>query len=360
MSCIEVPNMSELSSLVRMVTEALGASLIVYFVYGKFTHKTTKRPNIKKNAIPTKTVGVMCEMRSITDAPSDPEIVPKLMKDQAVQVVEDSQHEQQQFKQAAQEDREIEEKAIQDFFQLSAKGIENSESMAENTPTTTDDSTQTDSEPSLIQSQCDLDHFRDLVRTLEVQLKQYKLDIIKEKSKSELIRHEMRSQGEILELKMNQAQEDRNEALVDLQRMQNESLVHRDTFQTTLRALKAGLDEKDNQVQELEDSNAMLRKDLVDLMTQFQSEKSKMEKKLVQYLDKIDDLNESNGGKNQIIARLEHEIDENKAHVEKRRKEKKKLIKENQALRTELEQIYRDHQRNKKMSRIMRHIENID
>lgn len=357
MACLEVPNLSDISNLVRMVTEALGASLIVYFVYGKFTHKTKKRSkNVPNNTTSTKSIGIMCQLKSEPDDQTVLRIVPPLMKDEAVQVVEETK----QFEQAAQEDQEIEEKAIQNFFQLSAKGIENCEVMSVDSPKSTDGSTQTDPEPNPNPSQCELDHCRDLVTTLGDQLKQYKLDIIKEKSKSELIRHEMRNQGEILELKMNQAQEDCHEAQVDLQRSQNEAHVHRETFQKTLRALKAGLDEKDNQVQELEDSNAMLRKDLVDLMTQFQSEKSKMEKKLLQYRDKIDDLTEKSNGKNQIISGLEQEIEESKAQVERRRKEKKKLIKENQALRNELEQIYRDHERIKKMSRIMRHIESID
>lgn len=58
------------------------------------------------------------------------------------------------------------------------------------------------------------------------------------------------------------------EAQTDLSRFHREADLHRETFQKTLRALKSSLDEKEEQLKEKEESNYLLRKDLLDLMTQ--------------------------------------------------------------------------------------------
>ena len=65
-----------------------------------------------------------------------------------------------------------------------------------------------------------------------------------------------------------QAAEEVSEAQTDLGRFHREAELHRETFQKTLRSLKANLDEKEEQLREKEESNYLLRKDLLDLMTQ--------------------------------------------------------------------------------------------
>ena len=58
-----------------------------------------------------------------------------------------------------------------------------------------------------------------------------------------------------------------------MERVLSESSRQRETFQKTLRALKASLDEKDNALKEKEDSNSVLRRDLMETVAKFGLEK---------------------------------------------------------------------------------------
>ena len=65
-----------------------------------------------------------------------------------------------------------------------------------------------------------------------------------------------------------------------MERVLSESSRQRETFQKTLRALKASLDEKDNSLREKEDSNSVLRRDLVETVAKFGLEKAALERRL--------------------------------------------------------------------------------
>ena len=65
-----------------------------------------------------------------------------------------------------------------------------------------------------------------------------------------------------------------------MERVLSESSRQRETFQKTLRALKASLDEKDNSLKEKEDSNSVLRRDLMETVAKFGLEKAALERRL--------------------------------------------------------------------------------
>ena len=65
-----------------------------------------------------------------------------------------------------------------------------------------------------------------------------------------------------------------------MERVLSESSRQRETFQKTLRALKASLDEKDNALKEKEDSNSVLRRDLMETVAKFGLEKAALERRL--------------------------------------------------------------------------------
>jgi TPP-dependent pyruvate/acetoin dehydrogenase alpha subunit len=61
-----------------------------------------------------------------------------------------------------------------------------------------------------------------------------------------------------------------------------ESSRQRETFQKTLRAMKSSLDDKDEAMREKEESNSVLRRDLMEMMAKFGWERAAMERRLAE------------------------------------------------------------------------------
>eukprot|EP00095_Tigriopus_kingsejongensis_P000677 maker-scaffold340_size202118-snap-gene-1.22 protein:Tk00677 transcript:maker-scaffold340_size202118-snap-gene-1.22-mRNA-1 annotation:"hypothetical protein A1O7_05500" len=353
----------DVRNLFRIFTEALGASFILYFVYGKLHKKPKAKQPKAKLKTTTSSIGISCHLAEEEIPPPEEKTSENVSPTALVTPNE------------AEEDAEVVEKAIQDFFKLSTVSqlhtgptpiVVTSSQGTQWEPvflgvdTTTQTSEPADDTGAWLAMSEERDNWRALARDLEEQVQAMDLIVIQEKSKSELIRQEAQNHIDILQIKTEQSKEELLEAQSDLRLSQEEFQHQRETFQKTLRALKASLDEREAQVNELEESNALLRQDLVDVVTQFQNEQSQVEKKVFQYRDRIDDLSEGLTDKSRLVSQLEEELSESRCQVDRKRKEKKKLSKEIGFLTNELDKIQRDHDKAKKMSRILKHIENID
>ncbi len=177
--------------------------------------------------------------------------------------------------------------------------------------------------------------------------------LLKERSKLRLTELEARTHEEVWALKVAQAEEDTAEARTDAERTAEEAGRQRETFQKTLRALQAALDQKDEALRESEESNAVLRSELVDAASKFGAEKASIEERLREAETAAEVRREE-------AARAEREAEEARRRLDRRTKEKKRLSREVSAMQKEVQDVYRNNERGIKVARILDHIDNID
>merc|ERR1712046_435843 len=109
----------------------------------------------------------------------------------------------------------------------------------------------------------------------------------------------------------------------------------------------------DNTLKEKEESNSVLRRDLMETVAKFGLEKAALERR----------LHEEEQSREKVSATLEErtkELEESRKKSDKRSREKKRLSREVVSLRREVQEVYRNNERGIKLAKILDHIDNID
>jgi len=120
------------------------------------------------------------------------------------------------------------------------------------------------------------------------------------------------------------------------------------------------LQEKANQVKEKEESNAILRKETMDLVARYSHEQDEMEQKLDATRKEMLGYKRQNCEKEEKLVKLEEKSEDLQVQLEQKKHEAKKLAKEVKKLKRMLEEEKGKSQRNQRFNRIIDHIDNID
>ncbi len=94
----------------------------------------------------------------------------------------------------------------------------------------------------------------------------------------------------------------------DLDRCQAELCAQREAFQKSYAQLRATLEEREAALKEKEDSNYLLRKDLLEVMTQFNQEKMAMEKRAQEQRARGQEMERALAEKAEEIARSAEDV----------------------------------------------------
>ncbi len=203
----------------------------------------------------------------------------------------------------------------------------------------------------------------DLQRALEVaedKLKLAKFDLMKERSKTELLRLELESQSEILGIKTSQLAEELNECRQELERTKQDAALRIDLFQKAVDGLQEALHDREVSLKESEDSNEALRKDLLELVTRVGQERHAMEKAIKEERTKAHKTQTQVTEKIMMCDRLQASLEKAEEKLDKKGREKRRLEKELGKLKREAEELGRHGSRGMMVARMLDHIDNID
>ena len=112
---------------------------------------------------------------------------------------------------------------------------------------------------------------QECVEESEVNVESAQMELVKEKAKVESLQYELNEQIRLFALKFEQEHEDYEELKTDFKKLQEDRQKDRESFQKTTQSLQKSLLEKTNLLKEKEESNSILRKEAMDLVTRYLS-----------------------------------------------------------------------------------------
>ena len=115
----------------------------------------------------------------------------------------------------------------------------------------------------------EVESLQECVEESEVNAEAAKLELAKEKAKVESLQYELNEQIRLFALKFEQERTDYEELKTDFKKLQEDRQKDRESFQKTTQSLQKSLYDKTNMLKEVEESNAILRKEAMDLVTRY-------------------------------------------------------------------------------------------
>ena len=110
---------------------------------------------------------------------------------------------------------------------------------------------------------------QECVEESEVNAESAQMELVKEKAKVESLQYELNEQIRLFALKFEQEHEDYEELKTDFKKLQEDRQKDRESFQKTTQSLQKSVLEKTNLLKEKEESNSILRKEAMDLVTRY-------------------------------------------------------------------------------------------
>lgn len=348
---------NEVMNFVRVVTHTLGVSILIYFVYDKINRnngapaqtpsrrRVNRNKSFKGNKSP-KDASCQCE-RSDDLTENKGAVVP-------------AGHEQGHDKSDKADG--VDAKNLNESNKSSVENNGHFDVMTDG------DRALSVYSHAMIEDQRSLEHslreeiaeLKQLVTSGERRYRDVRTEMLKEKTKADLVRQEVKVQEELWEFRSAKLTEELSETTSLLEESQRNAKISRDTFQKTLLGLRSTIEQRDLALTEREESNALLRRDLMDTLTKFQGEKDVLSGHIREMERKINSLSQELSDKSVAMAALGDEVCGMRAKLDKRNREKKKLMKMNGRLQHEVEELYKHNARGLKVSRMLDHIENID
>ncbi|CAB4060658.1 unnamed protein product [Lepeophtheirus salmonis] len=145
--------------------------------------------------------------------------------------------------------------------------------------------------------------------------------LIKAYSHAELLKSDLECQMSISSIKLKQLELENTDLKTDYEQLLRESALQRNTFQKTLRTLKHSLDNKDIEIGHLNESNSILRSEIMENAGNFIREREKCEKLREEESIIAQSLLEN---KNHSLQSLQIQLDNLKSKYEKKTKKIKK------------------------------------
>ena len=184
--------------------------------------------------------------------------------------------------------------------------------------------------------------------------------MMQEKARNDLLLKELKVQEVIWATKASQLEEIIKESKREIECLDVQLKRKSEELLESNAALREANEINETNLKEKEESNLLLRKDLLALMSQYNLEKEKSD------LESAKQKNEVSRLKAELVLayddneRLKSELQSAVDKGEKTRKSKKKIQKEMNKLQQEAKEIYRHNERGIRMSKMMEHIDNID
>ena len=352
---------TEVMNLVRVVTQTLGVSILIYFVYDKINRngrgqtppgtarrRVNRNKSFKGNKAP-KDVSCQCEM-------SDDQTV---NKGAIVPLGHGKQHDTSDMAEAGDNEAKNANEAGENDASSVIRGQDRvlTDGDKEGIVSSLMHHDQRAVEDALREEIAEL---KQAVATGERHFRDVRTEMLKERTKADLVRQEVKVQEELWEFRANKMAEELSETRARLEESQRNAKLSRETLQKTIQGLRSSLEERDLALTEREESNALLRRDLMDTLTKFQSEKEALSGHIREMERRVSSLGQDLNDKSVAMAALGDEVCVMRVKLDKRSREKKKLVKLNARLQKEVEDLYKHNARGLKVSRMLEHIENID
>lgn len=211
---------------------------------------------------------------------------------------------------------------------------------------------------------------QDCLEVAEAHVDKVEAELLKEKSKVELIERELKSREQIMRVVISEKNRQVKEAVSRAEAAEKKAYEGHLDSQDKLEMYQVRLNEKETEVREKEESNQLLRRDMLEIMNSFNEEKSAMEAQLEEAKAALMAMAAKAKAQQQqphIVQPIpadnskdKHQIQQLEKGLKAKNSEMKKLQKEVTCLRNELEAHHRTADRAKKIALILDAIDSID
>ena len=195
----------------------------------------------------------------------------------------------------------------------------------------------------------DLEHevasLQECLEVAEAHVDKVEAELLKEKAKVELIEKELEAKDRLSQLALTEKDKQLQESVTRAEKAEKLAYENHLNHQDQLEMFAAQLKEKESEIREKEESNHMLRREMLEIMNKFNNEKADFEARIDNYKGQI----------KMVVSDSEVQRE-----LKQKRTESKVLQKEVIRLRHELETQLRTSDRAKKIALILDAIDSID